>query len=29
LDGVPHGNGSMLYSNGDFYRGEWVKEKTL
>jgi hypothetical protein len=27
LDGVPHGNGSMLYANGDFYRGEWVNGK--
>lgn len=24
LRGAPHGNGSMLYANGDFYRGEWV-----
>jgi len=21
LEGEPHGSGSMLYSNGDFYRG--------
>lgn len=21
LNGKPHGNGSMLYANGDFYRG--------
>ena len=27
LDGEPHGSGSMLYSNGDFYRGEWVNGK--
>ena len=24
---MPHGNGSMLYANGDFYRGEWVNGK--
>ena len=27
MNGVPHGNGSMLYANGDFYRGEWVNGK--
>jgi hypothetical protein len=27
LKGLPHGNGSMLYANGDFYRGEWVNGK--
>jgi hypothetical protein len=27
LNGIPHGNGSMLYANGDFYRGEWVNGK--
>ncbi len=24
MNGRPNGNGSMLYENGDFYRGEWV-----
>ena len=24
LDGKPHGTGLKYYSNGDYYRGEWV-----
>ena len=24
LNGIPHGTGTMLYVNGDYYRGEWV-----
>jgi len=27
MEDMSHGNGSMLYANGDFYRGEWVMGK--
>ena len=25
LGDVPNGNGEMMYKNGDYYQGEWVK----